>query len=216
MLGKDGLMRVGGKLQHSSLPYDNKHPVIIHGPDPLVRILVVHLHNASLHAGPTSLVGLLSLRFDILGAKCLAKEVSAGCYECHRHYTKVVSQLMGQLPSHCLSIVSLFHKTGVDFAGPLQPRMGHVRKTTIIPGYLCIFVHLTTRAVNIEVVLDLTTEAFLACLIQFFEVDLHLYIVITAQTSLKLKSTGEAYQRLGQMQPSGTLYQYLVNQRTEW
>ncbi len=112
MLGTDGLMRVGRRLQHSSLPYDSKHPVIIHGRDPLARTLVAHLHNTSLHALPTSLVGLISLRFDIVGAKRLAKEVSAGCHVCHRHYAKVASQLMGQLPSCRLSISSSFSEIG--------------------------------------------------------------------------------------------------------
>ena len=40
----------------------------------------------------------------------------------------------------------------------------HVRKPVVVKAYICLFVSLTVKAVHLELVSDLTTEAFLACL----------------------------------------------------
>jgi transposase InsO family protein len=52
-------------------------------------------------------------------------------------------------------------------AGPIQLRLGTTRSKIITKGYIAIFVCFVTRAVHIEVVTSLTTEAFLAALRHF-------------------------------------------------
>lgn len=61
----------------------------------------------------------------------------------------------------------VFDKTGLDYAGPLHIKYGYVRKPTIVKAYVCVFVSLTVKAVHLELVTDLTSEAFLACLRRF-------------------------------------------------
>lgn len=46
-------------------------------------------------------------------------------------------------------------------------KYGHVCKPTIVKAYICVFVSLTVKAVHLELVTDLTSEAFLACLRRF-------------------------------------------------
>ena len=60
-----------------------------------------------------------------------------------------------------------FTTTGIDYAGPFTLKLGHTRKPVLVKAYLAIFVCFCTRAVHIEVVSDLTTEAFLAGLKRF-------------------------------------------------
>ena len=43
-------------------------------------------------------------------------------------------------------------------------KQGSVRKPTILKAYVCVFVLLSVKAVHSELVSDLTTEAFIACL----------------------------------------------------
>ena len=62
---------------------------------------------------------------------------------------------------------TVFEKTGLDYTGPLTIKCGHTRKPTIIKAYLCILVSLTVKAVHLELVSDLTTSAFIACLTHF-------------------------------------------------
>jgi len=55
----------------------------------------------------------------------------------------------------------------VDYAGPITLRVGTSRSKTITKGYIAIFVFFMRKAVHIEVVTSLTTEAFLAALRRF-------------------------------------------------
>ena len=49
------------------------------------------------------------------------------------------------------------HHTGADFAGPLKIKRGYTRKTSYIDVYVCVFVCMATKAVHLEMVLNLTT-----------------------------------------------------------
>ena len=53
------------------------------------------------------------------------------------------------------------------WCGLCSPKKGHTRKPVIIKSYLAVFVCFSTKAIHLEVVSDLTTEAFLACLRRF-------------------------------------------------
>jgi len=75
--------------------------------------------------------------------------------------------MLGQLPIERLTPGPVFDKVGVDYAGPLLIKYGHVRKPTIVKSYICVFVSLTVKAVHLELVSDLTTDAFIACLRRF-------------------------------------------------
>ncbi len=56
-----------------------------------------------------------------------------------------------------------FTFTGVDFAGPVLIRAeGKTKKT-----WICLFTCFTTRAVHLDIVLDMSTESFIRCLKRF-------------------------------------------------
>ncbi len=74
---------------------------------------------------------------------------------------------MGLLPSVRTTPAPPFSFTGVHFAGPFITRRGHTRKPVMVKSYACIFICLTTKAVHIELCLDLTTEEFMAALRRF-------------------------------------------------
>ena len=61
----------------------------------------------------------------------------------------------------------MFDKVGIDYSGPVLIKRGHVRRPTVIKAYVCVFVSLTMKAVHLELVSDLTSEAFTACLRRF-------------------------------------------------
>ena len=55
-----------------------------------------------------------------------------------------------------------FTITGVDYAGPFILKKGHTRKPVLIKSYISIFVCFSSKASHIEIISDLTTEAFLS------------------------------------------------------
>ena len=52
-------------------------------------------------------------------------------------------------------------------AGPFLIKTYYGRKCRLYKGYVCIFVCFATRAIHLELVSDLTTQAFLATLTRF-------------------------------------------------
>ena len=90
------------------------------------------------------------------------------CYvTCQRAYAKTSQQLMGQLLPEGLQPSARFSHVGIDYAGPLWIKRGNPRKLTLVKVYVCIFICFHTKAIHIELVSDLTTEAFLATLTRF-------------------------------------------------
>ena len=71
------------------------------------------------------------------------------------------------LQNESLPTLSLKECMGIDYAGPFPVKYGSVRKPTVVKAYLCIFVSLTVKAVHLELVSDLTSEAFIAALRRF-------------------------------------------------
>ncbi|XP_055932021.1 uncharacterized protein LOC129962299 [Argiope bruennichi] len=74
---------------------------------------------------------------------------------------------MGDLPSSRITKSRPFEKVGVDFAGPLVTKCQHLRKATQFNSYLCLFICTATRAVHLELVSSMSTEAFLVALRRF-------------------------------------------------
>lgn len=105
-------------------------------------------------------------RFWPLSGRNLARKVLHECVSCFRAKPRVYEQLMGDLPSERVSPAPAFLRVGIDYCGPFEVRHTK-RKSTPTKCYLCLFVCLVVKAVHIEVVADLTTEAFIAALKRF-------------------------------------------------
>ena len=54
MIGSDGLLRVGGRLHHSSAT--DKNPIILHKASGFTFLLIRRLHLENSHAGPSVLM----------------------------------------------------------------------------------------------------------------------------------------------------------------
>ncbi|GFV31501.1 integrase catalytic domain-containing protein [Trichonephila clavipes] len=55
-IDSDGLLRLGGRLSNSDLPYVNKHPAILPGNHNLTVQIIVDFHTKNLHTGASSLL----------------------------------------------------------------------------------------------------------------------------------------------------------------
>ena len=162
-----GLLRVGGREGLSKSPYSCRHPVILPREHGVTKLLVQSEHLRLLHAGPTLMLGSLSRNYYILGSRRMVRSITRACVVCRRTSSKPKSQLMGQLPADRLIPGAVFGRIGVDYAGPVMVRSGSVRKPTFTKAYVCVFVCLAVKAVHLELVSDLTTEAFIGTLRRF-------------------------------------------------
>ncbi|GFV35051.1 integrase catalytic domain-containing protein [Trichonephila clavipes] len=76
-------------------------------------------------------------------------------------------QLMGDLPTHRVTPSSPFSVCGVDYAGPINILRYRGRGAKTTKGYITLFVCFVTKALHLELVRDLTSEAFIASLKRF-------------------------------------------------
>ncbi|GFX86177.1 integrase catalytic domain-containing protein [Trichonephila clavipes] len=85
---------------------------------------------------------------------------------------------MGDLPAHKVTPSRPYSVCGVDYAGPINILRYRSRGAKTTKGYIALFVCLATKALHLELVSDLTYEAFIASLKPFCtrrEVPKHIY-----------------------------------------
>ena len=162
-----GLLRIGGRLRKSQLPYYQKHPILLSVKDPLTKVIFLSKHLSMSHCGPTLLLSSVGTEYFVTGAKRLAQTICRACVDCKKVSATAEQQLMGDLPEDRVTESPGFHSVGIDYAGPFQLKTSKLRTAPKIDSYLAIFVCFATKGVHIEVVTGLTTEAFLAAMRRF-------------------------------------------------
>ena len=164
---KNNIMRVGGRLQLSELPFNEKYPIILHHKCHLAVLLARDCHFKHIHAPPSIMLSALRQNYWIIGMNKLVKSIFRKCLTCIEQRAKPKPQLMGNLPADRVRYARPFLHVGVDYGGPFTIRLSKGRGKTTLKAYLALFVCFSTRAVHLEAVSDLTGEAFLACLRRF-------------------------------------------------
>ena len=162
---KHGLLRVGGRLGLSNLPYRKRHPALLPRKHELTRLIIIFEHRINLHAGPQDLQAALRQRYWIIGARDLVRHIVHKCVLCRKRRAELIQQLMGMLPIERTMLSRPFLNTGVDYAGPLliktRPR-GPSQKC-----WVALFVCFAVKAIHLELVTSASTPAFLAALRRF-------------------------------------------------
>ncbi|XP_038107029.1 uncharacterized protein LOC119766512 [Culex quinquefasciatus] len=164
----NGIIRVGGRLHNARIPVDVKHPIVLPAKHRLTEMITRREHLRTLHAGPGLLLSTLRQRFWPLGGRNLVRSIVHRCMTCARAKPSTLQQLMGNLPSVRVNQAHPFENVGVDLAGPIyicSSLRNH--RNPIIKAYIVVYVCLATKAVHLDLVTDLTTDAFIACLRRF-------------------------------------------------
>ncbi|GFX32615.1 integrase catalytic domain-containing protein [Trichonephila clavipes] len=163
-LDENSLFRVGGRLSNADLPFEAKHQIIIPSKYKFTNLLFEHMHKKFFHIGAQGLVHQIRMQFWPINGKGIARKTVHDCIACFRQKPTGVDQLMGNLPSERVTPSAPFLNSGVDFCGPFQIKFKNQRKGIFSKVYVAIFVCLATKAIHLEAVTDLTTEAFIAAL----------------------------------------------------
>ncbi|GFX06248.1 integrase catalytic domain-containing protein [Trichonephila clavipes] len=80
---------------------------------------------------------------------------------------KVSQQLMADFPAARVTACRVFSQEGIDYCGPFQLKTFSGKCRQIRKVYVHVFICFTVRAIPLQLVSDLTTEAFLAALKRF-------------------------------------------------
>ncbi|XP_063924137.1 uncharacterized protein LOC135138171 isoform X1 [Zophobas morio] len=165
-LDKSGLIRVGGRLRNSNIQFDQKFPIML-PKHHITRLIIKEEHVIQLHSGPTATLSAVRQRFWPLAGKDLVRQVIHNCTICARFKAEQVTPIMGDLPSVRITPARPFLNSGLDYAGPLIIKDGKTRNKKTLKAYIALFVCMSTKAVHLELVSELTTANFLAALKRF-------------------------------------------------
>ncbi|XP_064482920.1 uncharacterized protein LOC135395756 [Ornithodoros turicata] len=164
-LDSDQILRVGGRLAELLDSDSLKHPIILPNTHLFTHHTVMHTHVRLCHAGvQTTLLDLRSC-FWILKGRQAVKCVVAGCLclVCRRMKFRPEHAPFAPLPRDRITESGPFHVIEVDFCGPLYAKQG----PTVTKSYVALFACAVTRAVHLELVMDMTTSSFLLAFRRF-------------------------------------------------
>ena len=152
-----GLIRVGGRMQHAGLAYEGKHPCIIPHNHRVSNLIVVDFHRIG-HFGTEWTLSLIRRRYWITRVRGVIKKITNDCVTCRKLFASPPLQKMADLPPESsVSGKPPFFFTGVDCFGPFNCKVGRAE----IKRYGCVFTCLNVRAIHIEKLDSLDTDAFI-------------------------------------------------------
>ena len=214
-----GLIRVGGRLKNADMPFDTCHPILLPRSNNLTRLIIEREHVRNMHAGTQATMAAVRQRYWPLAMRSATRKIIQNCVTCFKAKPRQSEAVMGSLPSSRVTISRPFSRCGIDYAGPVILREGKRRNSRNHKAYIAIFVCFTTKAVHIELVSDLTTEAFLGAFKRFISrrgKPTHMFsdngtTFVGAQNQLS-----ELYKTYNEQQTQTEIKQFWYNQEISW
>ncbi|XP_055308596.1 uncharacterized protein LOC129572616 [Sitodiplosis mosellana] len=80
----DGIMRVGGRIKRSLMPFDTVHPIILHHTCRFTHLLALEAHMETSHGGNQLCMQYIRQRFWIVNVRKAIKRVTLKCVPCFR------------------------------------------------------------------------------------------------------------------------------------
>lgn len=138
-------------------------PILLPANHRFTDVLIDSLHRTHKHMGPQSTLLHLRSRFWVIRARQRVKAILKKCVVCQKANGRPFKQAAADLPIERSKPAKPFEVIGVDHAGPLQYIEGEASTGdyTEHQAYLTLFTCAVTRAIHIEVTLDLSTQTFL-------------------------------------------------------
>ena len=161
---KEGLLRMNSRAQKANISYAAKCPIILPNKHELVDIFVQHIHEKNLHMGEEMTIADIRSRVWVINTRSAVQRVKRNCQWCKNQKAQPKMPLMGELPLARVDFgVKPFTHVGLDAFGPYQVKYGRGN----IKRYGLIFTCLTYRAVHLEVLNDMTTDACIMAIRRF-------------------------------------------------
>jgi len=155
-LDENGVMRVGGRLGRSPLPFDTKHPVIL-GEHSLTAAIINHCHHVFFHGSVERTFGQLRSTYWILRGRRIIGKVLNDCTRCKLLRSQPQAPMMAPLPPDRVTRHYPFGISMVDFFGPLYVAVG--RRTEKRFGVLTCCG--TTRSIDLDYTHSMSADSYI-------------------------------------------------------
>ena len=157
-LHSEGVLRVGGRIRNSTLPFHIKHPAILPRKQHVTTLIIRYYHQRLGHQGRgMTLNELRSNGFWIIGGSSAVGYHITNCVSGQRLRGTIQEQKMADLPSDRLEPAPPFTYCAVHYFGPWYIKEG--RKE--LKRYGVLFTCLASRTIHLEVAKTLETDSFI-------------------------------------------------------
>lgn len=157
-MDENGILRVGGRIRNTDLPFHEKHPLILPKKGCITELVIRHCHAKNHHQGR----GITHARIRSSGVWIINGSSAVGhyiskCVKCRRQRGTSLNQNMADLPTDRLEGSQLFTYSAVDYFDPFYIKEGRRE----LKRYGVLFTCLSSHAIHLEAVVSLSTDSFL-------------------------------------------------------
>ena len=136
---------------------------------PVAYSIVNDIHwndKVSNHAGIETTIRQVLKKAYIIEGRSLVKLIKKSCTKCRIINKKRIEAIMGPLPQSSLTVAPAFYNTQLDLSGPYKSYSPSHKRTTV-KIWLVVYCCCSTSAVNINVMDDYSTTAFILSFTRF-------------------------------------------------
>ena len=153
---------VCGRTSKSSLSPAAKTPILLDKEHHLTTSIVMDAHRCVMHGGVRETLAELRSAYWLVQGRQFIRKLIHGCVVCRKHEGRLCQgHPPPPLPEHRVRQSQPFQTTGVDFAGPLHVKISNATGSSKV--WLCLYTCCTTRAVHLDLVLNMTAITFMRC-----------------------------------------------------
>ena len=141
-------------------------PILLDKKHYLTTLVVMYAHQRVQHNGVKETLVEVRSKYWIIGGRSLVRSLIHRCIICRRFEGRpLLAPVAPPLPAFRVNEAPPFTNAAVDFAGPLYIQNQGVSNSNKV--WICLFTCCVTRAVHLELVLDLSSVTFIRCLKRF-------------------------------------------------
>ncbi|XP_035223244.1 uncharacterized protein LOC118195995 [Stegodyphus dumicola] len=159
-LDDDGLIRLKTNIFRLEDDENFVNPIVLPSEHELVKQLIYERHMNLLHRGVQAVLADIRQRVWVLRGRKTIQRVITKCFRCRRYSSKKMETEPAPLPEDRVWDAFVFEVTGGDLAGPLHLKDGS-------KSWILLFTCAVYRAIHLELIQSLYTNAFLLGLRRF-------------------------------------------------
>ena len=183
----EGLIEVGGRIRQANLSKERKHQIILLKDHLLTQLITRNEHEDNLHVGGEHTLVIIRQQYWIPSCCGMIRRILGNCIKCKKERAMLEPEekvKTGENP---------FSNIGVDYFGPYLVKKNRETRSTkaLTNHYRVIFTCLTTHAIHIKLVGDLSTDSFLLALRRLISRQGHMKVMQSHNDTNFVKANNE-------------------------
>ena len=160
---QDGIVRCHGRLLNID-EVETTNPIYLPKKSYLTQLIIKDCHERLFHAGASHTLSYVRRTYWIPPGRTKVRSTLLNCGICKRFQGGPFKMpKMSPWPISKITRSAPFSYTGLDYMGPLYTKEASQRTKV----WICLFTCVTTRALHLEIVGDMTADQFLMALRRF-------------------------------------------------